>query len=112
MCDRRHSRNLQGCVHGLECLFCLVEEPKDNTLRELPFVLVIIHLKNLLESGNINAVAEALKTSFGLIALSAHAPPSVAHNQFREEVPGLHTGSSADSLRLAILYFSLVVVQS
>lgn len=91
MCGRRHGRNLQGCVHGRESLFCLVEEPKDNTLRELAFVLVIVHLKDLLESGNINAVAEALKTdrpSFRLMALLAHAPLSTTHDQHQKRSPG------------------------
>lgn len=48
----------QTCIHRLEGVLGLFEEAKDNAPRELPFVLVIVHLENLLERHGINVVAE------------------------------------------------------
>lgn len=59
----------QCIVHLLEGLLGLLEEAEHNRLAKLPVVLIIVHLQDLLEGQNINAVAEIWQTDGALFAL-------------------------------------------
>lgn len=48
--------NLQCLFHLFKCGFCLLKEPKYNSLAEIPFLLVVIHFKDLLECGVVDLI--------------------------------------------------------
>lgn len=61
--------NSQCIVHLLEGLLGLLEEAEDNRLAELPVILIIIHLQDLLKGYGIDAVAEIWQTDGALLTL-------------------------------------------
>lgn len=49
--------DLQGRVHGLECLLSLLKEAKNDGRAEL-VVTGLVHFENLLEGGEVDGIAE------------------------------------------------------
>jgi hypothetical protein len=61
--------NLQRIVHLLECLFSLLEEPKDDGPGELAIVFVVVHLEDLLKCHGIDAISQIRQGNRALLAL-------------------------------------------
>jgi hypothetical protein len=61
--------DVQRILHIRECLLRLFEEAKNNRLGKLAIILIVIHLQDLLEGIDIDAVAEVCDANGPLLAL-------------------------------------------
>ena len=69
-------RNSHGGLHLVERLRSLVEEPEDDALAELPLIVIIIHLQDLLEGSRVDAVAKVHR----VVVVALYSQASVSHN--------------------------------
>jgi hypothetical protein len=60
--NRRKNQKTKGCghlqctFHLFECYLCLLEETVDNSLTEISFVFVVIHLQDLVKRRRVKDV--------------------------------------------------------
>ena len=60
-------RDLHRLLHLLKGSICLVEEPVDDALAEVPVLVVVIHFQDLVKGGLVNPVTKVRETGRTLL---------------------------------------------